>query len=85
MPQDGAVKVHASNYRGSLIGVSVDGVRVGSIALPPYDCIIENVAKGKHTLELTVFGNRHNSFGALHIVNEAERWFGSGRVAHIRR
>ena len=26
MPQDGAVKVHASNYRGSLIGVSLDGV-----------------------------------------------------------
>lgn len=78
MPQDGAVKVHASNYRGSLIGVSLDGVRVGSIVLPPYDCVIENVAKGKHTLELTVYGNRHNSFGALHIVNEAERWFGPG-------
>ena len=39
---------------------------------------IENVAKGKHTLELTVYGNRHNSFGAIHIVNEAERWFGPG-------
>ena len=53
-------------------------MRVGNIVLPPYDCVIENVAKGKHILELTVYGNRHNSFGALHIVNEAERWFGPG-------
>ena len=76
MPCDGAVKVHASDYRGSLIGVSIDGERVGSIVLPPYDCIIENVTKGKHKLELTIFGNRHNSFGALHSVNTSQRWFG---------
>ena len=78
MPQDGAVKVHASDYRGSLIGVSIDGERAGSIVLAPYDCIIENVKKGKHKLELTVFGNRYNSFGALHSVNTSQRWFGPG-------
>lgn len=78
MPECGAVKIHASDYRGSLIGVEIDGKRVGSIVLPPYDCVIENVSKGVHRLELTVFGNRHNSFGALHSVNEAQRWFGPG-------
>lgn len=78
MPEDGAVKIHASNYRGALIGVTLDGKRVGRIVLPPYDCIIENVGQGSHELELTVFGNRHNSFGALHLVNTAERWFGPG-------
>lgn len=76
MPEDGAVKIHASDYRGSLIGVTLDGKRVGRIVLPPYDCIIENVGQGSHELELTVFGNRHNSFGALHLVNTAEHWFG---------
>mgnify|MGYP003316672145 CR=1 FL=1 len=27
---------------------------------------IENVAAGEHTVEFTVFGNRHNTFGGLH-------------------
>lgn len=76
MPDAGGLKVHAPYYRGSLIGVSLDGKRVGSIALPPYSCVIENVAAGEHTLELTVFGNRHNSFGALHQIDSSRRWFG---------
>ena len=76
LAEDGGIQVHASYYRGSLIGVSLDGKRVGSIVLPPYSCVIENVAAGKHTLELTVFGNRHNSFGALHQVDSSRRWFG---------
>lgn len=76
MPIDGKIKVHTSYYRGSLVGVTIDGKRVGSIVLPPYDCIIENVTAGKHLIELTLFGNRHNSFGALHWVNEIAHWFG---------
>lgn len=76
LKEDGGIQVHASCYRGSLIGVALDGKRVGSIVLPPYDCVIENVAAGKHTLELTVFGNRHNSFGALHQIDSSRRWFG---------
>jgi hypothetical protein len=76
MPEAGALKVHAPYYRGSLIGVSLDGKREGSIVLPPYTCVIENVAAGEHTLELTVFGNRHNSFAALHLIDSSQRWFG---------
>ena len=78
MPRDGALKLRVPYYRGALVGVSVDGVRKGSIILPPYECVVENVSAGKHTLELTLFGNRHNSFGALHMVNSSTRWFGPG-------
>ncbi len=76
METDGAIEINASYYRGSLIGVSLDGERVDRIVLPPYNTLIENVKKGKHTVSLTLFGNRHNSFGALHLVNEGEKWFG---------
>lgn len=76
LPRTGALKVRAPYYRGSLIGVSLDGKREGSIVLPPYTCVIENVAAGEHTLELTVFGNRHNSFAALHQIDSSCRWFG---------
>lgn len=74
--EDGAIEIEASNYRGSLIAVALDGERCGRIVLPPYKLLLDNVKKGKHTVTLTLFGNRHNSFGALHLVNEEEHWFG---------
>ena len=76
MPEAGDLKIHAPYYRGSLIGVSLDGKREGSIVLPPYTYVIKNVTAGMHTLELTVFGNRHNSFGAMHLIDSSQRWFG---------
>ncbi len=67
IPDDGCgLKIHANNYRGSLISVDIDGKRAGRIVFAPYDLIIENVAKGKHVIEFTLYGNRFNSFAALH-------------------
>lgn len=76
MPEDGAVSVQSEVYRGSLVAVELDGKRVDRIVLPPYKSVIENVQKGKHTISLTLFGNRHNSFGPLHLVNSATQWIG---------
>ena len=75
MEKDARLAVHASLYRGALIGVSVDKKRVGSIALPPYTCTLP-LKKGAHTLTLTLFGNRMNSFGQVHLVNTSHHWFG---------
>lgn len=74
LESNGAIEVEASYYRGSLIAVSLDGKRAGRIVFPPYRLRIENVPKGKHTVTLTLFGNRYNSFGALHHINEGARW-----------
>ena len=76
LESDGAVEIETSYYRGSLVAVSLDGQRQGRIVLPPYKFMLNDVKKGKHTVTLTLFGNRHNSFGALHLVNEGELWFG---------
>ena len=70
LENDGAVEIEASYYRGSLIGVSLDGERCGRIVYPPYVIRLDNLKKGKHTVTLTLFGNRHNSFGTLHRVNK---------------
>ena len=70
------VTVHASCYRGALIGVAADGKDAGRIILPPYDLTVENVPAGAHTLSLTVFGNRQNSFGPVHNVDRSDRWIG---------
>ncbi len=72
----GDVRITAPNYRGALVGVSLDGKRVGSIVFAPYSFKFKGVKAGKHTIGLTLFGNRINAFGQLHNANEALTWFG---------
>ena len=76
LENDGIIELETSYYRGSLIAVALDGERVGRIVLPPYRLRLENISKGKHTVTLTLFGNRYNSFGSLHLVNEGMAWIG---------
>ena len=77
VPEDGCgLNIHAHLYRGALISVAVDGECVGKIAYNPYTVSVKDVAAGKHTVELTLFGNRHNSFGSLHNCDREHKWFG---------
>lgn len=76
LEEDGDVEIEASYYRGALLGVALDGERVGRIVLPPYKLMLSGVKKGKHTITMTIFGNRHNCFGALHKVNDGDLWYG---------
>lgn len=68
--------IHAPYFRGSFIGVSVDGARAGSIVLAPYTVCLPDVKEGKHKIDLTLFGTRVNTFGALHNCSENTTWFG---------
>jgi len=78
LEEDGMLEIEASHYRGALIAVMVDGAPEGRIVLPPYRLMLDDVKKGNHRITLTLFGNRNNSFGALHLVKEDERWYGPG-------
>lgn len=68
--------VKANNYRGSLVAVDLDGKRAGIIAYAPYRLDLGNVRAGRHTISFTLFGNRHNTFGALHNADTSLIWFG---------
>lgn len=48
------------------MSVSVDGKRAGRIAFAPYELDLGSLTKGKHTVELTLYASRINSFGSLH-------------------
>ncbi len=65
LPDNGVLEIEAPIFRGSLIGVNLDGKDVGKIAFSPY-CLAVDACAGKHKVELTLFGNRYNTFGALH-------------------
>ncbi|HZK27158.1 MAG TPA: hypothetical protein VFD00_06440, partial [Thermoclostridium sp.] len=73
---DCSLVIKANNYRGSLVAVDIDGKRVGVIAFAPYTLTVDNIKSGKHKIEFTLFGNRHNTFGALHNADTAIDWFG---------
>lgn len=58
--------VNIANYKGALTKVSIDGEEVGNVVFAPYDLYVENISAGEHTIQFTLFGNRHNTFGGLH-------------------
>ena len=69
------LEVETPQYRGALIEARIDGREAGKIIYAPYRLHID-AAPGAHTLDLTVFGTRVNSFSALHNCDDLLSWFG---------
>lgn len=72
------LRVQATRYRGALISVAVDGTEKGKIVYPPYMLDINGLADGEHKVDITLFGNRFNSFGAVHLTDNKHSWHGPG-------
>ena len=73
---NGKLSIRASDYRGAIIGVTVDGNKAGYIVYPPYILSVDNLADGEHDVELELFIHRYNTFGPVHLVNVKESWHG---------
>ncbi|MFP4384091.1 MAG: hypothetical protein ACLFSE_08575 [Spirochaetia bacterium] len=72
----GMYRLELPKFRNPVISVSLDGKPAGKIALAPYTVDLD-MSKGRdHTIEITVFGNRYNSFGQLHNSDPTLRWAG---------
>lgn len=74
--EGGDVKVQATMFRAPVMKVAVDGAEAGYIAYSPYEAVLKDLAPGAHTLALTVFGSRVNTFGTVHNCNQTENWYG---------
>ncbi len=72
----GEVEIQVSRFRSPLLKAEWDGEEKGNIALSPYRINIGRADAGEHRLGITSYGNRVNTFGAVHNCNEVERWFG---------
>lgn len=70
------VELGITHYRGTLMTVSVAGKRVGEIVFPPYRLPIRDIPEGTKTIDVTLFGNRYNTFGPLHNYDPATTWWG---------
>ena len=56
--------------------VSCDGKDAGAIIYPPYTLQIDGLKDGPHTITLTAYLHRYNTFGPVHVVNEQCPWYG---------
>ena len=75
---NGALQIEATNYKGTLISVAVDGEEKGKIVYPPYILLADGLKAGSHKIDITLFGNRYNAFGPVHLCNDKESWHGPG-------
>lgn len=64
------------HFSAPVIAVNLNGERKGLIAYAPHRLELGTLSKGRHQLEIVVYGNRYNSFGTLHNANDEFRWYG---------
>lgn len=74
--EEGMYYIDISHYLGALIGIRVDGKEIGNIIFSPYLLKIGQLRKGIHHFQIKIFGNRRNTFGAVHNSDKRERWYG---------
>lgn len=74
--QSGHYALFAHDFAAPLLGVSVDGSRRDNIICAPYSADLGVLPAGKHTVDITVYGNRYNTFGPLHNSDDAYDWYG---------
>ena len=70
-----SLTIRATNYRGHLLRVKVDGRDYGPLVYSPYEKEIPGAGKGKHRIDLVYFGSRVNTFGQLHCVERNPSWW----------
>ncbi|POZ89399.1 MULTISPECIES: hypothetical protein [Petrotoga] len=73
--EEGFAELEVPHFRTALLSVSVDGYEKGKIAFAPYTLALGKLSKGKHTIDITAYGNRINAFGTIHNCDETYSWF----------
>ena len=63
----GRKTLEVRRFVGTALSAEIDGKRVpGMLAFPPNRLSLGELTDGAHTLDLTLYGNRMNTFGQLH-------------------
>ena len=68
LDEDAELEFEISYYRGALVKVEVDGEEIGSIWKSPFRLRTDKLKAGVHKVTYTLFGNRYNTFSALHTL-----------------
>ncbi len=70
----GKVEISTMHYKGGLVTVECGNIKE-AIIYPPYKATLD-LQSGKNILDITLYGNRFNTFGHLHNADKEYRWIG---------
>lgn len=74
--EDTAIRV--AHYAGPVVSVDVDTKRTALLVNEPYAFELgTKLSRGQHAIDFTCYGNRHNAFGAIHLVPDKTNWLGA--------
>ncbi len=77
LPADGCVRLHVPQFRAAVLELSADREEDGSlIAFSPYTAETKALAAGEHTIKLTAYLNRTNTFGTVHNADRNAIYYG---------
>lgn len=71
----GRTTLRAGDFTNPLLSVRLGRKSLGPIAFAPHEIDLGTLT-GKHQLDITAFGNRHNAFGPLHHTKRDLTWVG---------
>jgi hypothetical protein len=69
--------VRVARFTGPSVSIDVDGKRAGLLIHEPYALELNKLSPGKHKVDVTMYGNRYNAFGELHLVPGKTNWIGA--------
>lgn len=72
----GNLHIEISHYCGALMEIFLDGENKGELFMAPYRKSLGIVAEGEHEITIKLYGNRSNTFGAVHNDDRTEQWYG---------
>jgi len=79
LPGDGPqYALEATHFAQPVLHAAMDGADRGLIAFSPWRAGLGRPAAGTHRIDITAYGNRVNTFGALHNCDYASVWVGPG-------
>ncbi len=70
------IMLEIPHWSSPVLKIAVDGKKMGNIAFEPNRIRLGSLSKGMHLIQITVYGNRFNSFGAVHNTIRNYQWYG---------
>lgn len=70
------LKLRLGLFSAPCVTLDLDGARVANLSLSPSEADLGMLPEGTHTLDITLYASRINSFGTFHLNDGSVIWFG---------
>ena len=71
-----SLRLRLGLFSAPCVTADLDGKRIANLSLAPSEADLGWLEEGEHTLDITLYASRINSFGTFHLNDGALTWFG---------